>query len=329
MRVSPWLALVWLVRVCPGVTALARPKAARPAAKPRGTQPSRAKGFAAAPAPSPPPPPVGVVGAAAPVSTMDAHMAAVRGSVDAHAIALCEALAADREAGFFSTEAFLGPAAVAAMLLEARSLGATMAASHSTRWDAAAGETVTYAKVGVRATQVLGGVEAYEATPRLVEYVVSVTAALSAALNAGFESRRDAGAYGLPKLDAKRQTNKLAVCDEVGASYAKHVDNGGGGDPRIITVILYLSGADGGELRAFDQEPSGETLVLSPRAGTLVAFWSDGLVHDVAPLRGCDGPEGFRWALTVWLCAADLADVRPTPQQVLDRHFPDALPNST
>ena len=48
--------------------------------------------------------------------------------------------------------------------------------SQSTRYEA--GQTIAYDKEGVRSTQILGGND-YDKAPRLTEYVVSLTAALS------------------------------------------------------------------------------------------------------------------------------------------------------
>ena len=106
-------------------------------------------------------------------------------------------------------------AQVAAMAEEARRLDGTLVPSQSTRYEA--GQTIAYDKEGVRSTQILGGND-YDKAPRLTEYVVSLTAALSSV------------AGEVRPLSPQRQTNKLAVCDAVGASYPKHIDNGGGAD---------------------------------------------------------------------------------------------------
>jgi Rps23 Pro-64 3,4-dihydroxylase Tpa1-like proline 4-hydroxylase len=114
------------------------------------------------------------------------------------------------------------------------------------------------------------------------------------------------------------------VCDAVGASYPKHVDNGGGGDPRLLTAIVYLAAPPaGGAFRAYAPTADART-EIAPRPGTLVAFWADRLVHDVAAVEECRGPDDARWALTVWLCADDAAVVEPTPPAVLAHHFPGA-----
>ena len=182
--------------------------------------------------------------------------------------------------------------------------------SQSTRYEA--GQTIAYDKEGVRSTQILGGND-YDKAPRLTEYVVSLTAALTSV------------AGQVRPLSPSRQTNKLAVCDAIGASYPKHIDNGGGGDPRLLTAILYLSGdVDGGRFRSYKATEDVVTAEVAPAPGTFVCFWSDRLVHDVAEVSRCDGPGDARWALTVWLCAAEPGVVEDTPPAVLAAHWPDA-----
>ena len=140
------------------------------------------------------------------------HMAAVQSAVASAADGIQAALTKD---DFFSRTNFLDARSVQAMAEEARRLDATLVPSQSTRYEA--GQTIAYDKEGVRSTQILGGND-YDKAPRLTEYVVSLTAALSSV------------AGQVRPLSPSRQTNKLAVCDAVGASYPKHIDNGGGAD---------------------------------------------------------------------------------------------------
>ena len=140
------------------------------------------------------------------------HMAAVSNAVESAADGIQTALA---DGDFFARTNFLDATSVAAMAEEARSLDGTLVPSQSTRYEA--GQTIAYDKEGVRSTQILGGND-YDKAPRLTEYVVSLTAALSSV------------AGQVRPLSPSRQTNKLAVCDAVGASYPKHIDNGGGAD---------------------------------------------------------------------------------------------------
>ena len=140
------------------------------------------------------------------------HMAAVQSAVASAAAGIQAALTKD---DFFARTNFLDATSVAAMAEEARRLDGTLVPSQSTRYEA--GQTIAYDKEGVRSTQILGGND-YDKAPRLTEYVVSLTAALSSV------------AGQVRPLSPQRQTNKLAVCDAVGASYPKHIDNGGGAD---------------------------------------------------------------------------------------------------
>ena len=159
-------------------------------------------------APVAPPPQVPLAWSLSP----EEHMAAVQGAVASAADGIQTALA---DGNFFAKESFLDERSVQAMAEEARRLDPTLVPSQSTRYEA--GTTIAYDKEGVRSTQILGG-DAYDEAPRLTEYVVSLTAALSSV------------AGEVRPLSPQRQTNKLAVCDAVGASYPKHIDNGGGAD---------------------------------------------------------------------------------------------------
>ena len=78
---------------------------------------------------------------------------------------------------------FLGNDLITAMRAEAESLLPTMVPSQSTKWNEETQSVVPYEKVGVYSTQIEGGVEGYQATPRLVEYIVTLTANLSHKLN--------------------------------------------------------------------------------------------------------------------------------------------------
>lgn len=81
-----------------------------------------------------------------------------------------------------------------------------------------------------------------------------------------------------------------------GAAYARHVDQPRGSDARVVSLVLYLNegwrAADGGALRLY---AAGGAIDVLPEAGTLVAFRSEGLPHEVLPARR------ERLALTGWL----------------------------
>ena len=92
-----------------------------------------------------------------------------------------------------------------------------------------------------------------------------------------------------------------------------------GGDPRLLTAILYLSGdVDGGRFRSYKATEDVVTAEVAPAPGTFVCFWSDRLVHDVSAVTRLDEA---RWALTVWLCTDDDV-VEATPESVLAAHWP-------
>ncbi len=100
---------------------------------------------------------------------------------------------------------------------------------------------------------------------------------------------------------------------------AVHVLFHAGGDPRLLTAILYLSGdVDGGRFRAFAATEDVVEAEVAPAPGTFVCFWSDRLVHDVSAVTRLDEA---RWALTVWLCTDDDV-VEQTPESVLAAHWP-------
>jgi len=186
---------------------------------------------------------------------------------------------------------FLGTELISAMRAEAESLLPTMVPSQSTRWDEESQSVVPYEKVGVYSTQIEGGAEGYQATPRLVEYIVTLTANLSHKLNQVLPETH--------QLSQDKQTNKLAVCLGDGSLYDKHIDNLGGGDERKLTALLYLQppgshdgqpdypnesvtdDARGGYFRAYDVPERGHVTCIAPRGDRLIMFWSDSLAHDV------------------------------------------------
>ena len=97
--------------------------------------------------------------------------------------------------------------------------------------------------------------------------------------------------------------NKLAVCTGDGSGYEPHIDNNGT-DGRKLTAILYLNpsweATQGGQFRI--HSPLVDRTIsplVDPLAGTLVLFWSDGLLHSTLPCLS-DNPEDHRYALTLW-----------------------------
>jgi SM-20-related protein len=73
-----------------------------------------------------------------------------------------------------------------------------------------------------------------------------------------------------------------------GGFYRRHRDTFRADDERRVSLVLYLNAAwaeaDGGRLRVYDGSPSGHT-DIAPLGGTLVAFLSRELEHEVLPSR--------------------------------------------
>lgn len=233
---------------------------------------------------------------------------------------------------------FLGDSFLREMRKEAISLMPQMVPSQSTKWDEKSQSVVPYEKVGVMSTQIEGGAEGYKASPRLVEYIVTLTTHLTHKLNQMLPESHH--------LKGEEQTNKLAVCLGDGSMYDKHIDNLGGdnrgevgGDRRKLTALLYLqpSGSHdgqpsypnesvdddprGGYFRAYDVPSKGDVSSIAPRGDRLLLFWSDSLVHDVSPSFTPNGDADHRWALTIWFIAKDSASIRATDTAVEERHF--------
>lgn len=70
-----------------------------------------------------------------------------------------------------------------------------------------------------------------------------------------------------------------------GARYARHRDRSPAGAERVVSIVLYLgeawSAGDGGELVLYGEPP----VTVAPVPGTLVAFASADLEHEVLPTR--------------------------------------------
>lgn len=226
---------------------------------------------------------------------------------------------------------FLGEDFVASMRQEAESLLPTMVPSLSTRWDEETQSVIAYEKHQVLSMQIEGGAVGYEKSPRLVEYIVTLTQHLTNQLNRQLPE--------IYHLNSGEQTNKLAVCLGDGSKYDKHIDNGGGEDRRKLTALLYLQPPDwhdstpsypneseatderGGYFRAYDVPEKGKVTSIAPRGDRLLLFWSDSLVHDVSPSFTPNGDKDRRWALTVWLTVKEGGVIRIDDADIEGRHF--------
>jgi SM-20-related protein len=90
------------------------------------------------------------------------------------------------------------------------------------------------------------------------------------------------------------------ACFRAGASYRTHLDRFADASHRIVSLVLYLNDAwdpdDGGALRLYQGAPDeAPWLDVAPRGGTLVAFLSGDLHHEVLPAAR------DRWSLVGWL----------------------------
>lgn len=85
------------------------------------------------------------------------------------------------------------------------------------------------------------------------------------------------------------------ACYPPGAGYARHRDRFADHDARVLSLVLYLNHdwreGDGGALRL--HLPQGPHDVL-PESGTLVAFLSDRVEHEVLPATRP------RWSVAAW-----------------------------
>lgn len=71
-----------------------------------------------------------------------------------------------------------------------------------------------------------------------------------------------------------------------GGFYQKHVDRFRSDDARTISIVLYLNqrweNSSGGELIIYDQD---KEVLIPPEGGTLVAFLSEHVAHEVRPAQ--------------------------------------------
>lgn len=94
-----------------------------------------------------------------------------------------------------------------------------------------------------------------------------------------------------------------------GSFYQRHLDQFRGVEQRSITAITYLNEnwqqSDGGQLRIFLNEETGETLEVLPEAGTFVTFLSANYWHEVLPA------QRDRLSITGWFKTRPIGDVFP------------------
>jgi SM-20-related protein len=116
-----------------------------------------------------------------------------------------------------------------------------------------------------------------------------------------------------------------------GTHYEKHVDRFNASDARVISCVLYLNEnwrrEDGGELRIYPPESREVALCFLPEAGTMVAFKSDTVYHEVLPA------VRERLSITGWLRRSDLKTLFDTSNTLSNTllsqkatQFEDSLP---
>lgn len=83
-----------------------------------------------------------------------------------------------------------------------------------------------------------------------------------------------------------------------GAHYARHLDRFSDGSAHVVSCILYLNEAwqpaDGGQLRMYPGREQDDCVDVLPEGGTLVAFLSGRIHHEVLPATR------ERWSFTGW-----------------------------
>ena len=97
-------------------------------------------------------------------------------------------------------------------------------------------------------------------------------------------------------LDLRVPQTVMCTAMPPGASYKEHLDSNGRDNPRLVTVLLYLSydPPSGGALRIRTADGAG-TRDVFPHPGRVAAFFAQELRHEVLP------SEGVRYAMTLWI----------------------------
>uniref|UniRef100_A0A7S0ZD96 Prolyl 4-hydroxylase alpha subunit domain-containing protein n=1 Tax=Timspurckia oligopyrenoides TaxID=708627 RepID=A0A7S0ZD96_9RHOD len=233
---------------------------------------------------------------------------------------MIDCLKDEGKSGLFVTDGFLGPTVCAQLRKEAESLYEKNLFSRgkSSRHSSITKQQELYDKQNVLSMQVIGGEEQYDIAPKIVEYIVHLTRLLPTVISQQLKPL---------SLSNRLQSNKLAVCLGEGSAYDRHIDNGGGGDLRKLTLIYYLNpmwkSKHGGVLRAYDKFDASKYRDIEPIADRLVAFWSDSLVHEVLPMEGELSKEQRRYALTIWFCTDSVTHIHDLDLKVKQIHFPN------
>lgn len=86
---------------------------------------------------------------------------------------------------------------------------------------------------------------------------------------------------------------------EPGTFYKRHLDSFRGAGNRRVSLVLYLNADwgpdDGGELILYPPGSQSPRIQITPHGGTLVAFLSEEVPHEVLPARKP------RWSIAIWM----------------------------
>ncbi|CAE7418569.1 unnamed protein product [Symbiodinium natans] len=174
------------------------------------------------------------------------------------------------------------------------------------------GGNIYYDKKHVFATEIKS--EKYTTSPRMWHYTVTMTRELVRRVNAAFPEM---------DLNGKFIGNKLNMSVGNGAAFDAHLDVGVAEKPfnRKLSLLLYLNDswrpALGGEIvllgegqteaEAAKSQPGalGLPVTLPPTSGTLVAFWSDKILHKVKASEVLKGMKDYRVSYVIWLVGED------------------------
>jgi hypothetical protein len=178
-----------------------------------------------------------------------------------------------------------------------------------------------------RAASVIIEPELFMQAPLCTEYVLDCAKTFGPLLS---------GRFGCLSSDAS--ANMLACYGVDGGNFPVHIDNHGGGDRRVLTLIYYMNPSydakrQGGcfvPYKITDKAPpKGEPPVMlspdhlmplepvEPIADRLIAFWTCELPHSVQPFKAQKGKVDGRYAITVWLTAEEGSNVFAQGRHIL------------
>ncbi|CAE7296778.1 unnamed protein product [Symbiodinium pilosum] len=196
------------------------------------------------------------------------------------------------------------------------------------------GGTIYYDKKHVFATEIKS--EKYTTSPRMWHYTVTMTRELVRRVNAAFPEM---------ELCDKFIGNKLNMSVGKGAAFDAHLDVGVAEKPynRKLSMLLYLNdswrSALGGEIVLLGEgqteaeaaksnpEALGLPVTLPPKSGTLVAFWSDKILHKVKASEVLKGKKDYRVSYVIWLLGQGDPNDAPNSAKAQDTNKAETAPS--